>query len=759
MTDNVKKKDSSSKFIHNSAHTHTLRSIVRLYLDKSQALANPLSRNSGKIDSLRNDKRQKYSNNTNFNKSVNSFLFSMFNKSNDKSTDITGRGNKSNSNLPLIGNSKGRSNKSMRLRNDTKMPIKLVTGSIDMLGVDPSILLSPKSKSIHFNSEVFNTLPSRRSEGLDYDSMTEIKEFDNNVLNTIEYLETRPTLDSTRSRRVVEPTITEINRSKVSEYIASDGGENSQESSVEKRESSIKLLRSLKKVTINLEESKDDFKIRLKRIDTIKEENEDISKINLKTIYKRQYSNPSYGVDMTSIESSKGNVGIRFKRLSSKDTRFSNLNKLLSLKHKGNDLSGAVRKTLTEGVKDRESNLTKSFIRQTKKVMFTDVFHDSRKSAIAHSNKLLFRPPKNSNSFRRNTVTKGYSVGNITLSSDFSSSDTDSRWDNSRTTQRNTSVKGKQPKTDWERRMLKLRERLKFGYDKVLLEADGRVVELKQDFKPEKEIYSQMAESYREKFKVKRGKNLIESYKNSLKNFVKDYLLNEGSELFNFSNDVLFARQVILQDYYNEFLKRKYLDVSKTTDLLRYMELESFPDITIFKNFARDQEELPICPNFFARVHTLSAGLFNYNKKNNMFANKFLLADNVVYHDDVEHNEDSNNVSQIIRPKRIFGGSSISSSNSSTRYKKTVNIISTTDEFKKISRTKFKGRQGRRRSILLKEPEFSILTSNPSYLKQRDLHKKRTIRKKKRERAIFKTQPSILLNNIIVRDNILTIVG
>jgi hypothetical protein len=651
----------------------------------------------------------------------------MFNKSNDKSTDLTRGTQISSSNLPMI--KKG--NKSTRLRNDLKKPIKLVNYSTNQsIGVDSNILLSPKSKSM-WDKEQFNTIVTGRSDADMYDSLSEI-----NVNNTIEYLETKPTIDSSSSRNVVEPLILDIAKSKVSEKVSNnDGGVINLDSNCEKMESGMKLLKNIKKVTINLDDAKDDFKIKLKRIETIKEENEDIAR-NPQCRFKKQHSNPSVVLDQNSIETiEKGKLQIKFKKFisTSKDTQpkhlSKNLKKRRSVSIRNTDRQGSIKNTFNEL---RQFNNAKSFLRKTKKVMFNTDKFDTRRTAYAHSNKNLYKQTiGTSRNFSRQTISKGLSVGNITLSSDFSSSDTENRFDTCRSTTRVRNQIAK-PIDEWERRLLKLKTRLKFSYDKLLLEADDRVKVLKNELKPEKEIHALMAEKFKEKLKVKRGKNLIESYKNSLKNFVRDYLLNGGEELFTFNNDILFERQVLLQDYYNEFIRRKYIDVIYSTELLSY-ELACSSEVTLFKNFSREQPAEPLVR--LNKMYTIISKPKIF--KNDIFANKFLLADNVIYNDETCKNEDSDTSEIIIiRPKQQFDRSD---TNSSTKYKKTVNIVNE----HKVSRRR-SNRQRSRKSLL---KEFSIL-SNPTYLKDRKfLQTKKTL---KNPRSLFKTQPSMLLNAKVV---------
>jgi hypothetical protein len=756
--------------------------VVKLYLDKTQTnkANNSLSRNSGSQNL--SQKRQKYSNYTNFSKSVNSFLFSMFNKSNDKSTDYTRvTSNKSNSNLPNI-------NAKLKPNSLKKGPVKLVSNnkSLDtfLLGISSNIL-SPKSL------DYYNTIKTQENETIDFDTFSQ----DN---NTLENLETRNTNDSTLTlSKKIEPVINEVNKSKAdSTELMDESAAIAINSPRVGNSNTNKVITNLKKITINLKDEKpdniqEDFRIKLKRIETIKEENEcEISKLNI-TLYPRYNSNPPCMLNLKtgekineSAEDNSDFLKIRLNKQSSvnirKTSKF-NISKLMKLSDNKmprrnteklddyfkDDVSENSKQAKTTGFqkfKSRESILnnggvedsSKSFIRRAKKVMFANQPNpkDQRKYSFMSTDRLVHFQRKSLNtSTTSKKIKKGNSMRNISISSRDWSSETDdmltviSKGTTAENQGKESKVEGKF--NDFERRRRKLRERLKFGYDTLLLEADGKLLDFKDDFNAEKEILFQINNKFREKLKVQRKNKYLFYCKMTIKNFINEYIEKENEHLFFTDKDLFnMNKQIILQDYYNEFLKNKYLNVIHDSEILKEKEIKSFPEITIFKNFARDSDKEVLIESFSSNDFKTFKGASNMttivNKKcefnrNNFYSNIFLHKDNV-YEDNEDDNETRYNDNEVdinifkspfITRSKFRCPERSDGSNSSTKYKKTIKISSPILNPRKLM-TKGFARQATRRSLLqnLKEREFSFL-SDPNYFKQESAfdYKKRRVKR------------------------------
>jgi hypothetical protein len=225
----------------------------------------------------------------------------------------------------------------------------------------------------------------------------------------------------------------------------------------------------------------------------------------------------------------------------------------------------------------------------------------------------------------------------MSLSSrDFSSSSSDSEVLTSNVTTQNEIkvekfLKKDEKISDFEKRRRKLRERLKFNCERVLLEAEKCLISHKEAFRFDKEIAFQINQKYKGISKIQKKMKLIDYYKLNLKNWIKDYLRTE-IDITQFSNDIyVIKRQVILQNTINEMLKHKYLHVYINTSTLKdkEIEIESSSEITLFKNFSVENcRPVSSINSFIHRRNTLHKYLLdNAIKQNKKYMNAYLSRD------------------------------------------------------------------------------------------------------------------------------------
>jgi hypothetical protein len=858
-----------------------LISVVNLYLkNKTNKTAgnNSISRNGrDSSEATKQSLLKKNTNSSSVNKNINSYLYSVFNRTGDtKSTDLSKYPSLKSSltNLPLISKKPTENNLSkLHTKSQSNLPVKLLNPhgkSVEnILGINPNILVSPRSNrgfSDYFNFKD-KTLAEQEhpTRSVDIDSL-EYKETNNTAENIFDSKKTLVDISSITRR--IEPAVHEINRSKYSDAIVETGGTEISILSDAANETKVgikstnqsglnqsKVIRNLKKITINLRDdkepdSKDEFKIKLKRIETIKEENEEISKLNI-TLYKRQ--NSAF-LDIKSISDATENgehsdfikirlinkqnslrvFNTKFNLSKIIDERFINnsieseddtvrsdsnntiksdfakdeegasgsssgenlfpeenkfeepVNGLSPIAKRGSMVETKSFKEVDDDVKEElqadhavnRSNVTennteendinfkpktgdeegsenegndivqeireqrgpKSFIRSTKRILKGDALiydDDKRYSHIAQSDNIMnFRNSLVASGVTRRMVKSGTLDDNKITNSekDFSSSSdsivTASIINASTEIKQDSMFKREEKVSDFEKRKRKLKERLKFNFDKLFLNAEESLVEIKEAFKFDREIHSQINEKFKFKNKIQKRNRLIDYCKINLKYLVKDYMRTEEDKIYFNSDLFVIKRRVVLQETYNIFLKNKYLSVYKDTDMLLSREdMTRGSEITIFENFHIDNQ-----PNFIRerrerrltlprQIYT-SKGTFNFNKK---YMNSYLRKDiefgededYIAYYSDSESSK-SEKAGKFITQRQLVSVHSDDWSNSSTNYHKTLNfkmgqngtivaqggnnILRTLN--KQVTRTK---------GLISQKRDFSLL-SNRSYL-------------------------------------------
>jgi hypothetical protein len=411
----------------------------------------------------------------------------------------------------------------------------------------------------------------------------------------------------------------------------------------------------------------------------------------------------------------------------------------------------------------------KNFIRSTKRIMGVIAEDgDKRKSNISHSGNIIqFRNSLVKGLSKRN-VRKGISLGD-NLKQSISSRDFSSSSDegfNKLIQAKSQPIEfeiykkektiieelSKQEKTlkpmsdssneeelsDFERRMKKLRKRLSFNFDKMLLEADDGAEKHKESFKFEKEILALINSHYKQKTKEKKKFRLLDYYKINLKYIVKDFLSNEKETTFSTSIYEV-KRNVVLQDNLNQFLKKKYLNITIDTKYITEKENEivSNPEPTIFKNFNID-DELPLYPvvRCSQRKRTLNRTSIQYNAiflQNKKHFNNYLFKDiDAELLDEEGFLEDYNSDDTILVRKTqkdliMLGESHRDDSNNSSINAKLKHIMNSNrnpefGDFIKQRCTKFLTK-----AIRVPKPNTLSILANPNYFKKNaNVHHKKS---------------------------------
>jgi pentapeptide MXKDX repeat protein len=291
-------------------------------------------------------------------------------------------------------------------------------------------------------------------------------------------------------------------------------------------------------------------------------------------------------------------------------------------------------------------------------------------------------------------------------------------------------IKKEEKITDFEKRKLKLQERLKFNFDKLFLTIDNDLAEIKENFKYEKEIHGLINGQYKKKGKIYKRNVLLDYCKINLKYFVKDYLMTE-EEKIHFNSDLfVIKRRVALQEIYSEYLKRKYLNIGKETEIFfNHSDMVKHIEKTLFENFNIDNDITPTNfnrgprhrRNTLARHVNITKGIFNYNKK---YMNFYL-------HKDIEYNSEDEYIDYYSDTHRIkkMGKNKFTTqqellsvqsgdySNSSTNYNKIVNLKADSGTMLRCL-----NRQTSKKGMYSQCRDFS-LHSNKDYMNRSDLKK------------------------------------
>jgi hypothetical protein len=395
---------------------------------------------------------------------------------------------------------------------------------------------------------------------------------------------------------------------------------------------------------------------------------------------------------------------------------------------------------LTEEEEAVERLGPKNFIRSTKRVLNPNHLDelDKRLSHVAHSDNILeFR-----NSLVASGIQKRFKKNNslddfkITQSErDFSSSSDSivtANVENSEVVRKDFVKKdtGKSSKyrkgkcSDFEKRMYKLRQRLKFNSERLFLETEDKLVELKENFKSEKAIHLQINDKYKFKTKIQKRNRLLDYCKINLKYLVKDYLRTEQDRNYFNSDFFVIKRRVVLQETYNEFLKNNYFNIRKDENLSSRIDIINKHEITIFDNFSIENES----KNGFTRENqhrrntlgnfllTSRPTIYNNRKYLNSYLHKdinILDDEEFVYYSDSESSKSNR---KLVTQKQLISLHSEYDSNSSTNYKKTLNFRGSTDG----NIIKSLNKQVTKKNLykVVMSTDFSLLT-NPQYFEDR----------------------------------------